>query len=80
MEIQYQKNPVKAIRAKCLDCCGNMMSVVQDCGIPTCPIYPFRLGKNPFRTRKEMTEEQKEAVKERLAKARKPRKKKEPEE
>lgn len=74
MEIQYQKNPVKAIRAKCIDCCGGMMSMVQDCGIPSCPIYPFRLGKNPFRTRKEMTEEQKEAIKERLAKSRKSKK------
>ena len=75
MEIQYQKNPVKAIRLKCIDCCGGMISVVQDCGISTCPIYPFRLGKNPFRTKKEMTEEQKEAAKERLTKARKYKKK-----
>lgn len=75
MEIQYQKNPVKAIRAKCIDCCGGMMSIVQDCGIPSCPIYPFRSGKNPFRTKKEMSEEQREAVKERLAKSRKSKKK-----
>ena len=75
MEIQYQKNPVKAIRAKCIDCCGGMMSMVQDCGIPSCPIYPFRSGKNPFRSKKEMSEEQKEAVKERLAKSRKSKKK-----
>ena len=75
MEIQYQKNPEKAIRAKCIDCCGGMMSMVQDCGIPSCPIYPFRSGKNPFRTKKEMSEEQREAVKERLAKSRKSKKK-----
>ena len=75
MEIQYQKNPVKAIRAKCIDCCGGMMSMVQDCGIPSCPIYPFRSGKNPFRTKKEMSEEQRKAVKERLAKSRKSKKK-----
>ena len=75
MEIQYQKNPVKAIRAKCIECCGGMMSMVQDCGIPSCPIYPFRSGKNPFRTKKEMSEEQREAVKERLAKSRKSKKK-----
>lgn len=75
MEIQYQKNPVKAIRVKCIDCCGGMMSMVQDCGIPSCPIYPFRSGKNPFRTKKEMSEEQREAVKERLAKSRKSKKK-----
>ena len=75
MEIQYQKNPVKAIRAKCIDCCGGMMSMVQNCGIPSCPTYPFRFGKNPFRTKKEMSEEQREAVKERLAKSRKSKKK-----
>lgn len=39
--------PIKAIRAKCLDCsCGNVKEVTL-CPITRCPLYPFRFGKNP---------------------------------
>lgn len=65
-----QKNPVKAIREFCLDCSGGSFTVVKECTTITCPLHPFRFGKNPFRTKREMTEEQKEAAKVRLADAR----------
>ena len=39
--------PMKAIRAKCLDCCGGQVNVVKACPCPDCSLYPFRLGKNP---------------------------------
>ena len=65
-----QKNPVKAIREFCLDCSGDSFSAVKECTTATCPLHPFRFGKNPFRTKREMTEEQKEAAKVRLAEAR----------
>ena len=42
--------PVKAIRAKCLDCSAWQPSEVRNCIIPDCPIYPYRLGKNPNRS------------------------------
>lgn len=64
-------NPVKAIRLFCLDCSGGSSSEVKLCTSRTCPLYPFRFGKNPYRTKREMTEEQKEAAKTRLAEARK---------
>jgi len=41
--------PVKAIRAKCLDCSAGSFHEVKECVIPDCPLYPFRLGKNPNR-------------------------------
>jgi len=41
--------PVKAIRAKCLDCSGDQPSEVRKCEISECPLFPFRLGKNPNR-------------------------------
>lgn len=44
------KNPVKAIRAKCIDCCMGQLLEVKLCTAEGCPLYPFRLGKNPFRT------------------------------
>ena len=41
--------PVKTIRAKCLECSGGQPSEVRNCQIPECPLFPFRLGKNPNR-------------------------------
>lgn len=69
-----QKNPVKAIREFCLECCNDSSSAVKECTAVNCALYHFRLGKNPFRTKREMTDEQKEAAKIRLAKAREQRK------
>ncbi len=40
--------PIKAIRAKCLECsCGNV-NEVKLCVIPDCPLYPYRLGHSPY--------------------------------
>ena len=62
-------NPVKAIRAKCLDCSYTPNEVAM-CTIIDCPLHPFRFGKNPYRTKREMSDEQKAAARERFAKAR----------
>ena len=69
------KNPVKAIRAKCMDCCCNQVGEVEKCPAEDCPLYPFRMGKNPFRTKREMSDEQKEHMREVLAAAREKQKK-----
>ena len=61
--------PIKAIRAKCLDCCCDQRDEVKLCPAKDCPLWPFRMGKNPNRS-KNMTDEQRLAAKERLAKAR----------
>jgi hypothetical protein len=58
-------NPVKAIRAYCLDC-SQTASEVAKCVIPDCPLYPFRMGRNPFRTARVLSEDQKEAARERF--------------
>lgn len=60
-------NPVKAIRAKCVDCCCGQYNEVRLCPVTNCPLYPFRFGKNPYRTKKVYTEEQKKAIVERLS-------------
>ena len=60
-------NPVKAIRAKWLDCCGDMPSVVADCHIEAGALHPFRMGKNPFRKLREKTEAERATMAERLA-------------
>ena len=42
-------SPVEAIRAKCLDCAGSS-DEVRKCVAMTCPSWPFRIGKNPWRS------------------------------
>lgn len=64
-------NPVKAIRAKCLECSNSSTNEVKECPVVNCPLYPFRLGKNPYRQRREMTEQEKEVLVHRLKEARK---------
>ena len=60
---------IKAIRAKCIDCSGGSKQEVQQCVVKDCPLYRYRMGKNPNISRKEMTEEQKQALRVRLARA-----------
>lgn len=40
---------LRAVRAKCLDCSGGSPAEVAGCLVKTCPLYPFRLGRNPWR-------------------------------
>lgn len=61
--------PIKAIRAKCLDCCCDQANEVKLCPATRCPLHPFRLGKNPNIKPREYTEEQREAMRQRLKKA-----------
>lgn len=58
--------PMKAIRAKCLDC-NSTAHEVKLCPCTDCALWPFRLGKNP-NIKKVMSEEQKQASRERMAK------------
>ena len=39
--------PIKAIRAKCLDCCCGQRQEVRLCPVSACPLFPYRLGKRP---------------------------------
>lgn len=64
------KSVQKAIKAKCLDCCAFQRDEVKLCTSNSCPLWPFRNGKNPYKAKKVLTEEQKEANRARLKKAR----------
>lgn len=44
-----QLTPMKAIRAKCLECSGNQPGEVRGCKIDDCVLYPYRFGHNPNR-------------------------------
>lgn len=39
--------PMKAIRAKCLDCCGGSAAEVRRCDASQCALHAFRTGKRP---------------------------------
>ena len=39
--------PIKAIRAKCIDCCAGQPKEVRLCSIEKCPLYPYRMGHRP---------------------------------
>ena len=60
---------MKAIRLKCLECCAGSAYEVKVCEIKDCSLHRFRLGKNPNISRV-MTDEEREACRERFAKAR----------
>jgi hypothetical protein len=40
-------DPLKAIREKCIDCVENIGEVRKCVSVSSCPLWPFRLGKNP---------------------------------
>ena len=39
--------PLKAIRAKCLECCGGSAKEVRLCQSPQCPLWGLRSGHRP---------------------------------
>lgn len=42
-------SPLKAIRAKCIECSGYKKAEVRKCVIPSCALYPYRMGHDPHR-------------------------------
>lgn len=38
--------PIRAIRLKCLDCCGTA-NEIKLCTCKTCTLWPYRFGKRP---------------------------------
>lgn len=44
-----KRTPIKAIRAKCIDCCGGQMYEVSKCEATECPLFEYRMGHRPKR-------------------------------
>jgi hypothetical protein len=72
------KSPLSAIKFFCRECMGMDRTkpgkvenavLVRECCDPMCPLYDFRMGQNPF-LRRVLSEDQKQAVAERLTLAR----------
>lgn len=52
--------PFKAIRARCIDCCGGSPTEVRKCVSIKCPLWPMRMGKLPAHLRVKNTEDERE--------------------
>lgn len=63
---ESQTNPVKVIGNFCKHHCSPEFPP-DDCTEKSCPVYPFRNGKNPFRAKK--TEAQVDAARDNMEKA-----------
>ena len=61
---------LKTIHQKCMDCSAYQPKEIELCPSDDCPLYPFRMGKDPFKTGREISDAQREN----LAKARAMRK------
>ncbi|MDH6235162.1 hypothetical protein M2281_005784 [Mesorhizobium soli] len=46
--LEHAESPIKAIRAKCIDCSGANVAEARKCVTVNCPLWPFRMGVNPF--------------------------------
>ena len=52
----HEKRPLlRAIRAKCMDCCVQQQAEVARCVSYSCDLWPYRMGSNPFHSRKGLT-------------------------
>ncbi len=65
---------MKAIRKKCLDCSCGSSEEVKNCFAKKCPLYQFRFGykldENGNRRKRDLTDEQRQEMAERLKKVR----------
>lgn len=60
------QNPLKAIRERCLDCCCGNAAEVRKCVAVDCALWPFRMGTNPFRKKRELSSSQRRERTDRL--------------
>lgn len=70
MDVKNATSPLKAIRLFCVECCGGSSNEVKLCPSEKCALHNFRFGKNPFRAKRELSDEQRAKAAERLRKAR----------
>lgn len=70
MPMEEITSPLMAIKQYCYECSGENRAEVKRCSSETCPLKPFRTGRNPFRKTRQLTEKERAAAAERLEKAR----------
>ena len=63
-------SPLRSIRRFCTECMGGSKYEVELCDDEECWLYPYRMGIDPRRKKREYTEEQKESMRKALDTAR----------
>ena len=58
--------PVKAIREHCIECMGGRDStgykeLIETCRSPECALFLFRFGTNPYRSKMNLSDEERKA-------------------
>ena len=48
LDLGHPSSPIKAIRAKCIDCCGGSEGEARKCTAIDCPLWPLRMGRNVY--------------------------------
>jgi len=48
LALGHPNSPIKAIRAKCIDCCGGSEGEARKCTAIGCPLWPLRMGRNVY--------------------------------
>lgn len=48
---------LKVVREFCIDCQGGSRAQVRKCTSVGCALWPYRMGSNPFRTRRAKSED-----------------------
>lgn len=64
--LPHETSVIAAVRAKCMDCCNDNASEVRKCISVTCPLWPMRMGKNVFSSKRDISDEQRAAASERM--------------
>lgn len=58
MAATEKRSRKKAVREKCIDCCGGVRAEVRKCPATNCPLWPFRMGAEIRDTGEDLTEEE----------------------
>ena len=54
-KIGHKPKPILAlVRAFCIQCCGDNVQEVKHCTARACPLWPYRMGENPFKGRMDL--------------------------
>lgn len=49
--------PIKAIRAKCMECSAGSFNEIRYCPCKSCPLYEYRFGHRPKKEENTMDDE-----------------------
>lgn len=62
----HKRRLLDAVRENCIGCCAGYVAEVRRCRMVQCPMWPYRMGTNPFST-KDLSDEVRQAASARLA-------------